>query len=1624
MTAIGFYFDDLTPIKDDIKDFNNRKYYYIPRIYEFIKTINEASQDPNLSKEGRKFIDDFRMNPVRILRSGIPANLLGDPNSKLYKEGLSQKTIVDRLITLQNRFGRTASNFSVLNPERNRVNLHTDDNTATVIADGVNQIQTKSDMWTKKQYRLLNSFNPAVNSFTNRSQIFKSLFEPSGKRRTDRYLEIMMVAGTQLTVNDEFLSGTSTTNLDGQGKFLQDFHTLLKSGYLEFLRPGSKSSSFGFALKGGIPIDVKGMGKNKENYLYADIDEFLPTNNKERDVIERIVLLYLAGEVERINRFKENPSFKKYTGYNNKVDDSGKIAGEDFTIFHGILDESTKKEVLDKVNNSATDLITFLKNDQELKKKLIDEIKRYFTIRSKDVLKRLNEGKYVDPKLYNKVVGDLTDSQKDEVLSKAFMYNYWIHGVETQILFLGDIAQYNHLKEELHKRTSGLISNGPRFRTDIAAQLFINNKDLWAKETYASTLSEEYQKFQYDGTFNTAIMDDIARDSVYLDIIKAALEKDYRKRYALLPTAEAEKLVKERVAKEIVKYSKDEIKEGDGQGYITIDAYRTLKKLQNKWSDDQERLYKKVIKGEEITVGDYVELFPPYKLQYFGPLVAKSKDYANGTEVPVTAFHKFALVPLIPSVIKGSDFEVLHKEMLRNNIQYATFATGSKVGGVTADGKPDEIYEPGSDSKSLKPKINFTKNTINVEYLKEVTSVPSKMKGKVIFSTQLRKLILEGLFIKGELVNGANKDIVEGYTSLVDSYTKLLKEELLTEIGYSKQNGVYVGKPAKLLKLIKDNLAKKDYPSHLLDALKTNPDGTLKYDLSNFVDAQTIERTVLSIAENRFVRQKLNGEALVQVASSMTNGLWTAGSKFKAGSKEDILKYMGTNNLPFYYPGEDGKTNPMKVAIALQGDFFNLLNLTHLDGQPIKTRQRLNEMIKEDEWLNKDNNRKAVTMTAVRIPVQGLNSMEFMEVWEFLDPSASNIIIPPTELVAKSGGDYDVDKLTTFMPNIDKDGNVYSSEKDATALLAEINSADQKDKMKLIQEAKKVMENDLITKIRGILQLPENYSTLVRPNDTYMLKDIADELADTVVSYDRFQTVNKNLGEYRTVKNKKAISPTTTLEPLYNIYKFNANMIGKAVLGIGANENAFSPLFNSIGAKMPLYYKESFYNQQTNRYEDLEDGKFFDTRLLLRHNKFNNGQISLSDVDSVDATNKIADLFSQGMNGWVDVEKDDWIFYIQGNLEVSPVLLYLLKAGVPVRDAIMFVSTPLIREYATRQRLLKSPYATLMGIAPTEPQYAQYTAAVDVLAPAVEKYLTRQLDKAKFDSSKYDRASIGFFGIDPKDGRKKFLIQEFIGNSDEVIKDQIDNFLQYEDPNDVITIKFYNSKNRKQVEEIYTKPRVSNAEVYNSAVKLSEGNIDRFGNFDVSKLEALVKSKNTEDKYSDFSMAAFLHFIEIEKYLKGLGGVKRLGKPDTITFKSIQEALLRDLNKEYLNNYSKVDSNTLNKLLNDSILSALADKEIIKEVISPMFPLRNSELVLAQIIYSINNNQKQLKERYGGVSKDNISKFIEEYKNAINNFILQNFLSNNINTKGEIVLIPDTYKGGIEVVTNENLKLM
>ena len=1512
--AIGLYLDDLSIIKNELNLNQKAKQMYgLIYIYRNMYDIDQTMKNPKTTQETANEINEFLLDPIGKLSSGFSAGTISE-------KAVRQKNAIDRILGLQAKYGFDSANFAVLNAEKNLVFEHIDDHTISYITYALNKMQNLSEAWTPgSEFEYMSYLDPLINSFTTRLGIINTMFDKNDTedgvynwaKRTGKSLQLFINSGTQVEAIED---GTNTTSLDARGKFLQELHSMLKGGMIEFMRHASKSSSFGARIDGEGGI-LGGVGKGEDTRLWVDTDKFA-TGNAYEYLVKNHMIPYIAGELERINKFKTNKDlFKTYAGYNRELAD-GTMAGENFTAFDNVLTKDTKEEILAAVTNPNVRFEDYIKTNPDLYKKILDEVTTYFTDQAKDLQNYYNEAKYLSPDLLDKLaVFNLGEEKAEEVLISAYAVNSWVQNFETATLFYGDIVQYNHEKEEMHKRNSGATSGGLKIRTDQSIRNYLTG--LNGKLSYAQ--AEGLETLAYTGKFNSAIIQDIVRESVYSPIIERELRKDYTERLkGKVPADKLSEEVEMRVAQDLKPYGKME--EGDGQGWITFDAYRNLKIASNQWSDLQEQLYVKVIRKEPVKYSDIIEAFPVYKVQNFGHL-------AN-TSLPVMAMHKFALAPLIPSMIKNSDLESLHKQMIKENIQYVTFQTGSKVGSVTSEvnekGKAvaDKIYND-DEQKSLKTDIKFTPNTVYLEYLKDVTKVPVSYKNKTVFATQLRKLILSNLYRNGELTV-KNQVLVKDYEDAVDAYGEFLKMELLNEIGYKFEDGKYIGNFKNFLELVQRELGRKNIPEHHIEFINMNPDNSLKTDLSFHLRADEIEKIIVSLIEKRLVRQKIKGEALVQVSSAMTNGIWDNQIQFDKADIDQVRKFMGTNNLPFYNYDKD-RTSAIKVAIALQGDFVNLLNLDY-KGEKIGTRERLNQAIKDDEWLNANDgaNRKAITMIAVRIPVQGLNSMEYMEVYEFLDEAAGPIIIPPSEIVAKSGADFDVDKLTTFMPSLDKSGKFIESAMSNERLqnLIDQNKDTEEGKQmnaRLLSTQKAALENKLITSLSNILSLPENYASLVRPNATYLLKDeLADKLEDKVTDYDRFKNYH---GEDRRLntKGEKAISPTRVLEPLYNLHKHEANMIGKKVLGIVAIYNALHPVLNTLGAAMPKTYT---YKKQKGR----------QSRVFLPVNKTKDGRISLSDITTVDG-DLISELYSQLMNGSVDVEKDAWIFFIQGNEEMIGLMAMLLKSGVPREHAIKFLSQPLVREYAKEQRLLKSSYSDLITDNSGIPRTRMSQSGLEIKIPDKEVAAARVLSK---------------FIVDSKEAPK--LVRE----------------------------------EQKALDALIEKGNILNKD----------------GQFNIEDLDKILDNPN-DPKFRDHQIATLLHVMELEKQFSGYQELMRLSNPDTAISKTLQQVINRNVLLDEIENDSRVEGKVVKALRKESILSTFFDNQIVRDLVQPVFPLRNSKDISDIIISLIKTNGFQIVKRFGDTET-----FISDIKNNMVNSVFQNYMVGYVQSEKDLLNIP------------------
>ena len=1556
---------------------NNKKQpfssrYNIDFIFDVIRLVHLAGKADDLGLNAAAA--QVKQNPLTYLLNGLPKAI-----EEAAGKDTNVKTRVRTLAELQNRYSDGYSNFSVLTPEKNRVWEHFLDNTITRVITAINmadnwQQLTTDDADPNGRFKHMRWLNEANNPASQFSVLLNSLFDLDpmspdyGEKLKGSSMILQNVGGTQL-VNTETSDsiGSSTASTDVTSKFLQEFHTMLSSGVQEFMRHASKNTAMSLGTE-----KISTYSGKLNNHLYVDVMAFSPKNTTAGNNFGEtqgfnIVLGYIAAEAGRILRFKSDESkFSEFSGYNRRVirkdTDQEVYAGEVFTAFDDVLTADTQADlyaIIQEAVDKGTPFLDFdlkeiINDNENLRKKVKEDVVDYFNKESQNNYNRLQQAKYIDPTLSELITDkDLNKDQVERMLMKAYTYNSWIHNYETVILAYGDLAQYNHDKEEFHKRNAGLGSGGRSFRADFRAMTYVNNPIIF-KRYYAD--KNNYEVRPYDGTLVTAVLKEReVKESKYLPEYREAHIEEYTKRFMKtrkMSKTNAKKLATE-LADKVLKDYKD-MKIADGQGYITFETYRMLKTLEGNWLPPQEELYRKISNQEMVTADEIKNFFPPYKVQYFGNMKTEG--------LPLTSFHKFSLAPIIPTLeIEGSDMAKLHDMMMLKKIDYVLFESGSKVGHI---GKGDDIYNADG---SINEAATFTENIIFAEYLKNQTEVNSNFKKKSIFSTQLRKLVLEGLYEQGQIDTTKEDEItnpiVRRYIDNVSNYTELLKLELIDELGFGQnEDGDYFPQDkdsiARLAQMIRDNLKRDDVVSNKLqDIIDVDPvTGTLNFDLSLHPEANKIEKLILSIINKRIIKQKVKGEPLVQKSVAFYENLFESPeSKFTNPTDAQIKKYRGSTVLPTYHRLPNGKTSAMKVMIAFQGDYQNLLNLDY-KGEPIENIDRLNEAIKDDEWLdaNDGNNRKAISMAGVRVPVQGLNSIENMEIYHFLPASEGNVIIPPAEIVAKSGADFDIDKLSVFMKSINPDGTVKQSfNSDFQEFLKALENVPEGfTKDEIMQMQKQGIENDLIDDIAAIMALPQNFVSLTTPNSTGLVKPIADMLAQYVMEYNPYTLRSNEDIEARKLSKdgKVVISPTRVLESGYNLYKHESNVVGKRTLGLGAIENTFNVIFNSLGAVMPA---EFFHNDEAKPREDL---------LWLRHNKLTRKNpitskketlISLSNRFDVDGINKVSDIISQLMNGWVDVEKDAWVFFVQGNYEVAPVLMYLLKTGVPVKEAIYFVSQPLVREYVGQRRLAESTFADPLRKSPGATG-ANYKAASDVIARYFKNYIS--------------------------DNRGRY----------EVGKKLVEDYFEEEGRTSDAEKHFTEEEMLQLIKDYKKNPQVAGA--------------------------------------SDISKAMFLHYLQIEQQITGLTEFKLASNPDTGTDTDVGQAIQTEANIEKLASETKIDQSLRASMLYDSILSSFFNTALIKGITKPLFTFRYNEDVQNYVQEVVNDfsNVQVLKSMYGRAFRD---KFPVAFRNEILSYLFQNALrkyqindeysSYSLETKVPTKLIPNL-KFGAYVDTKTN----
>ena len=977
----------------------------------------------------------------------------------------------------------------------------------------------------------------------------------------------------------------------------------------------------GKSLSKGSPVDIGVMMVN--SLLTTGIIPILRTADKKtefgiqyatpslqvtkEEMIERLKG-YLADELRVASKFNSKRKSKLHRI--SKLKDSG----GNLRFFQGLVPSIARKtygkylseEQIAKIINSESvtnDLSTFLDNQVEATMSTLST----YNIATAGIDSNLMDRATV-------VSVDRPGVTPNQVIAEQFTYEYMTGVNEQGKLLLGDFALY----KDLFKRTSG-ISGTKAYPTSDP-----NILD-WMNENMPNLVSNT----EHTPNLRVAHRAAIKTEAPYLEQYMATLELMGMSTDFMNNVNDV--------------YS--DMEEFDGGGFITLDAYRSLLWRTGKWTPTQEEFYQKLANNEPFTTED-VALLPPIKPQLFGPFIAENSR--------LMTFHKFALFPLVPRLMVDKAFDNIHQDMLNNDIDYMIFESAAKVGGITAgrefaNNDNREGYDPfyqelPTGYSAYKPmaldekgqplglqELNFSDLGIQVE-------TAPKTKEEVTEGSQLRSLLPVNIYDNGELSEEYQEfeELIDKYHEINSTLVQKDFDALVKKLKLEKDESGGYKLNSKDLEVFKEVLieefTKRDNPLHTIDAIKQLLDSDTKF-IEQLFEKNKIESLLYSLVNNNVVKRKMpGGQFVLQASTGFENEIKAIKQKdFELAERENLdLHTSQLKPLKFYRKADANNlgSETLAMQVYLPSRFKDRMGLTIED---------VNDPNIDPELLQ---------LIGFRIPTEGLNSMDFIEVVGFLPKSFGDTVVVPSEIVGKAGSDYDIDKLSIYFPNSYRDGDTLKRVK-----------FDENKTIK--QQSKKALQNELQNIIRDVLSHPASFDQLITPVGASTLKDEAKVIA-----------MKRNPGQFDAEGNKikQPLSQTLNLENMMNTsYRMFSGLGGIGIVATSSTQH-------SKGQRPGVNWN----------YANNEDIVF----------NFEGENFGLSRVYDVAGEDKISATIGQYVTGYVDVTKEDFVFDINAGIDMAPIHMALVRSGVPLKSVINFMSQPIIDDYVKLKELNQPMYAT------------------------------------------------------------------------------------------------------------------------------------------------------------------------------------------------------------------------------------------------------------------------------------------------------------------------------------------
>lgn len=1078
-----------------------------------------------------------------------------------------------------------------------------------------------------------------------------------------------------------------------------------------------------------FPIqEFKTIDSAKEAFLSYLMDEIMAVNKGRKEGID---VDYFT---ERINR-PGLESLRMFESLMSKVDTS-------------IIDRMT--EIMNDPKAGRIDVQNFVNENSDQIFESIDANLRVNMRTLKDYMLDLKvihdneDGTYqvlgLNREHFSKELPDNINSEQLDAFLEEVITKQTVYKNETFKVFFGDPAFY----KALFKRVKGAAGVKDIFNVD--PQL-----DKWLNES--ENARAKYDGRKSDGTEDLAVVQEPERVTPYyneyLETLSPEIAAAYRKA--------ADK--------------------ADGTLLLTLPAYREMALRGNTWSVEQERAYENAMRGDVLTEEEYGK-FPPLKFQYFGYLPNGNVD----TQVP--GFFKMSAAPIYPGLAK------MGNETFPGILNMYDFLTSNKLGGLILP-SAFKIGVPGDagqlqlmDGDVIRSSEDLTASfsegqKVNIDYTFMGTQleVPSKFKGKSPLATQARVQVLSDLFEDGQLREEFKElaPTVERYNEVLNALIDRGYKELLDELNleesiddqgirtYTVKNQDY----SKFLEAIKDESIRRQMPMQLmasLDKLQERNDAKKPMYFDAVSNKGRLEGVLWSLAGKRVIRQKFDGDMYVQQSSL---GFETTKIEDVPGVRLKELKpyTVGDQYMEVYLPHHFKEMVDKDVVITQEGIFADGELIGGLD---------------------------LVEMIGIRIPTDGIHSIEAIKVKGFLPRSAGPTVVIPSEMVTKSGSDFDIDKLVLYFPSYKKVGNRLVKEKFYPTLEEWYNAQDRVTPEELEQlkgdsltqalvynfaksvgkqsfedwkkdnpeatkynvQSRGAMQNAVMEDMIALLQAKgvtnekakqERFDTWMQPVNTNDAEEIALKINGGFVVDPQTKKQVFVEGIY---KGEKRLPDLATITD-YNLNTDIPNLIkiseafnkGKTLVGIAA----LASTHNIKGQMAGLRLNAKDMSIQL-------PGRLAKVRLNFEGFDPLAESYSLGRTMNINNTMRISDAISQLVNASVDVVNTPILHILNINPDNANMWMFLIRAGVDMETIAMFANQPIVKDYLSKLEVgrsrtmkvmekseyeeeiatsLRKKYATSYKVPETESGVRAFSA--DILAETVAQDVNDLTPKQKFE---------------------------------------------------------------------------------------------------------------------------------------------------------------------------------------------------------------------------------------------------------------------------------------------------